>query len=48
MRWLREHGLISNLEDYLSLPLTILYDARLLAEAETARAEAEARHRQRI
>lgn len=34
MRWLHEHGLISNWWEYEALPLTVLEDARLAIEAE--------------
>lgn len=46
MRWLHEHGAISNLADYLALPVPVLEDARLLMDAEaSAKKSAEARNR---
>lgn len=43
MGWLHEHGLIGNYDDYVGLPVCVLEDARLLMEAEAAKAEREAR-----
>lgn len=51
MRWLREHGLISNVADYDALPFPVLEDARLLMDAEAvarkrqAQQEEQARRR---
>jgi hypothetical protein len=36
MGWLREHGLIASLDDYERLPAGVLFDARLVMEAEAA------------
>lgn len=36
IRWLHEHGLVANYDDYAELPLRVLMDARLLMEAEAA------------
>lgn len=43
MAWLHEHGLIGNYDDYVELPACVLDDARLLIEAEAAKAERERR-----
>ena len=47
MAWLREHGLIGSYDDYVSLPVAVLQDARMWEEADAAddhkRAAAEAR-----
>ena len=37
MQWLREHGAIATYDDYVSLPVCVLEDARLLMEAEGQR-----------
>lgn len=39
MKWLHEHGLISNYEDYLDLPPSVIEDARILMAADSARRE---------
>lgn len=43
MAWLHQHGLISNYDDYVGLPVTVLEDARMAMEAEAIAAEAERR-----
>ena len=47
MRWLREHGLIATYDDYLSLPIAVLDDARLVMGAEWEREAAEAEKQNR-
>ena len=39
MKWLAEHGLISNVADYEALPLPVIEDARLVMESEWAHQE---------
>lgn len=43
MRWLREHGVISNYDDYTSLPAAVLDDARIYMQVEGEHMHAEAK-----
>ncbi|MGE0227755.1 MAG: hypothetical protein AB7I38_10950 [Dehalococcoidia bacterium] len=42
MRWLREHGVIGNYDDYVGLPVLVIEDARQVMAAEWQHEAAEA------
>jgi hypothetical protein len=46
MRWLHEHGVIANYQDYLALPFRVLQECRLVMEAHAAAEAAERARRQ--
>lgn len=47
MSWMKEHGIVSSYQEYMSLPLDVYQDVLLVMEADQRKRELEARKQRR-